>query len=132
MAFKTKIWLTILVVFGFDAIASILSKGFQFDYTRLRWVSFAIYLAAGYWGAHHRGFTYGMALGSLAGFVDSTIGWFVSRMIGPFTLTRIPSLSPVVVVLTIVTVTASALVFGLIGAGLCKIFGQTRSTKDPA
>jgi hypothetical protein len=128
MAFKTKIWLTILVVFGFDAIASILSKGFQFDYTRLRWVSFAIYLAAGYWGAHHRGFTYGMALGSLAGFVDSTIGWFVSRMIGPFTLTRIPSLSPVVVVLVIVTVTVSAFVFGLIGAGLCKIFGQTRST----
>src|SRR5262249_21421925 len=128
MAFKTKIWLTILVVFGFDAIASILSKGFQFDYTRLRWVSFAIYLAAGYWGAHHRGFTFGMALGGLAGFVDSTIGWFVSRMIGPFIPTRIPSLSPVVVVLVIFTVTANAFFFGLIGAGLCKIFGQTRST----
>jgi len=127
MAFKTKIWLTILVVFGFDAIASIFSKGFQFDYTRLRWVSFAIYLVAGYWGAQHRGFTYGIALSSLAGFVDSTIGWFVSRMIGPFTLTRIPSLSPVLVILVIVTVTASAFFFGLIGAGLCKIFGRTKS-----
>ena len=87
-------------------------------------MSFLIYLVVGYWGAHRRGFTYGMLLGTLAGLADSTVGWTVSRMIGPFLQTDIPSISPLVVALV---VTASAFLFGSIGAVLCKLYGQTRA-----
>jgi hypothetical protein len=127
MGFTVKIWLGILVVVGFDVIGSISSRSLQFDYTKLMWASFLIYLVAGYWGAYRRGFAYGLLLSCLVGLADATIGWFVSQMIGPFTRTAIPSLNPLVVAVVIVTVTLTASVFGLVGAGLCKLFGHSRS-----
>jgi len=127
MPFKTKILITVLVIVGFDTVASFLSSVFQFDYTRLMWLSFLIYVVVGYWGAHRQGFVYGMLLGTFAGLVDSTIGWFVSRMIGPFLRTDIPVLSPVVVAMVIIIVTASAFLFGSVGAALCKVSRQTRA-----
>jgi uncharacterized protein YqgC (DUF456 family) len=89
MTFKSKVLVTAFVIVGFDAVASFLSKRFQFDYTILVWASFLIYAAAGYWGAHRRGFLFGVLLGALAGLVDSTIGWFVSMSIGPFISTGV-------------------------------------------
>jgi len=74
MTFKSKILIVALVTAGFDVVMSTLSRYFQFEYTRLASASFLIYLAAGYWGAYHRGFAYGSLLGALAGLVDSTIG----------------------------------------------------------
>src|SRR5262249_3997889 len=130
MAFKTKIWLTILIVTGFETFASILSKSFQFDYARLRWVLLAIYLVAGYWGAHRRGFIHGMVLGSLAGVADSTIFWVVYYMIGTGTMTWNREFTPVFIIFVMDWVTATAFVFGSIGAGLCKVFGQTRPAAD--
>ena len=126
MAFRRKIPITIFIVVGFDAIASVLSRSFQFDYTRLIWVSLLIYFAVGYWGAHRRGVRYGMLLGALAGLADSTIGWAISRMIGPFIETATPPLDPTVILTVVVTVTMTGFVLGLIGAGLCKVFGQTK------
>jgi len=38
-----------------------------------------------------------------AGLTDSTLGWLVSRMIGPFLQTPVPSLSPVLVALVVVS-----------------------------
>jgi thiamine transporter ThiT len=127
MSFKTKVLITVLVVVGFDTVASFLSRSFHFEYTRLMWVSFLIYLVVGYWGAHRRGFVYGMLLGTIAGLVDSTIGWFVSRMIGPFLQADIPVLGPLVVAMVIIIVTASAFLFGSVGAVLCKVLGQTKT-----
>jgi hypothetical protein len=48
MTFKGKILVTIVVIVGFDAVASLASSILQFDYTSLVWVSLVIYLAAGY------------------------------------------------------------------------------------
>jgi len=126
MAFRRKILITILIIAGFDAVAAMISRSFHYDFSSFAWVSFLIYLAVGYWGAHRCGAKYGMLLGASAGLVDSTIGWFISRVIGPFIETPIPTLTPAVVASTIVAVTAMGLVFGLIGAGLCKVFGQAK------
>jgi hypothetical protein len=127
MAFKSKILITILIVIGFDAVASALSRSFHYDYTRLVWVSFLIYLVVGYWGARNLGITYGVLLGAVAGLADSTIGWFISRMIGPFTKIPIPTLSPAVVAVVILTTTSIGFMFGLIGAGLWRAIGQSKA-----
>lgn len=127
MTFKSKILVTIVVIVGFDAVASWASRVLQFDYTNLVWVSLVIYLAAGYWGAHRRGFLFGLLLGSLAGLADSTIGWWVSTSIRPFSRTEIPPLDLSLQLIVLITVSALGFVFGLAGAGLCKIFGQAKS-----
>jgi hypothetical protein len=127
MTFKGKILVTIAVIVGFDAVASLASRILQFDYTNLVWVSLVIYLAAGYWGAHRRGFLFGLLLGSLAGLADSTIGWWLSTWIRPFSRTGIPPLGLSLQLIVLITVTALGFVFGLVGAGLCKIFGQSKS-----
>jgi hypothetical protein len=127
MSFKTKVLIAFLVVVGFDAIASFLSRSFQFEYANFVWLSFLIYVALGFWGAFRQGFVYGMLLGAVAGFTDSTAGWFVSRMIGPFIQPKIPPLNAIVIVITIVTVTVLALALGSLGAVLCKLVGQTRT-----
>jgi len=127
MSFKTKVLITLLVIVGFDAIASLLSRSFQFEYANFVWLSFLIYVALGFWGAFRQGFVYGMLLGAIAGFVDGTFGWFVSRMIGPFIQPKLPSLGLVLVVVTIATVTVLALAFGFLGAVACKLLGQTRT-----
>lgn len=126
MAFTTKILITILAIVGFDAIASVASKVFQFDYTNLVWVSLVIYVAAGYWGAHRRGFIFGLLLGSVAGLADSTIGWWVSTLIRPFSTTEIPPFSLSLQLIILITVTALGFLFGIAGAGFCKILGQAK------
>ena len=130
MTFKVKILISVLAIVGFDAVASIASRTLKFEYTRFMWLSFLIYICVGYYGAYRQGFGYGMVLGALAGLSDSTLGWLVSRMIGPFVQTPMPSLNPVLVAMVVIVVTASALLFGSLGAGVCKLLGQTR-TGDP-
>ena len=75
MSFNTKILITLLAIVAFDAIASFLSRAFHVDYTNFMWLSLLLYVAVGFWGAHRKGFVYGMLLGTFAGLVDSTLGW---------------------------------------------------------
>ena len=126
MPFNTKIIITALGIVGFDAVASFLSRSLQFEYTRLMWVSFLIYVVLGYWGAHRKGLIYGVLLATVAGVADSTIGWSISRMIGPFLEAGSPSLNPLVITIAVIIVIALASFFGLVGAALCKVVGHTR------
>jgi hypothetical protein len=127
MAFKNKLLFAALLVVGFDAVASLFSRSSHFEYTRFVWVSFLIYVLVGYWGAYRTGFVYGMLLGMFAGFIEATIGWYVSRMIGPFVQNDIPALNPLIVAVAIVIATATAFLFGSVGAGLCTILGQSKT-----
>lgn len=127
MAFSRKILITTFAVVGFYAVAAVLSRSFRYEYSSFIWTSFLIYLAAGYLGGRRRGIRCGMLLGSMAGFIDSTIGWFISRMIGPFTEMAIPTPSLAVMVAVTITTTAIGFVFGMIGAGLWKAFGQSKT-----
>jgi hypothetical protein len=127
MPFKTKILITALAIVAFDAIASFISRAFHVDYTNFMWLSFLLYVAVGFWGAQRKGFVYGMLLGTFAGLVDSTLGWFVSRMVGPFLRTDIPKLEPLIIAIVIIVVTASAFALGSLGALLCKLLGRTKT-----
>lgn len=127
MTFRKKILVIIAVVVSFDIVASLASRLLQFDYTNLILVSLAIYLAAGYWGAHKRGFLFGLLLGALAGLTDATIGWWVSTLIHPFSRIGIPPLELSLQLFILLVVTPLAFGFGFIGAGICKILGQTKS-----
>ena len=127
MSFKTKILITLLSIVAFDAIASFLSRAFHVDYSNFMWLSFLLYVVVGFWGAHRQGFVFGMLLGTFAGLVDSTLGWFVSRMIGPFLRTDIPKLEPLIIAIVIIVVTASAFALGSLGALLCKLLGRTKT-----
>ncbi len=126
MSFATKVLITCLAVVAFDALASLLSRLLQFEYANFMWLSFLIYVVVGFWGAFARGFLYGMLLGTIAGFTDSTVGWFVSRMIGPFIQPKVPPLAAVLVVFVVVVVTASAFALGSLGAALCALLKRTR------
>jgi hypothetical protein len=127
MSFKAKILITLMAIVAFDAIASFISKAFRVDYSNFMWLSFVLYVAVGFWGAHRKGFVYGMLLGAFAGLVDSTVGWFVSRMIGPFLPTDIPKLEPLIIAIVIIVVTTSAFALGSLGALLCKLLGRTKT-----
>ena len=132
MTFKSKLLVTVLVVAVFDAGASLLSRLLQFDYTSLTYVSLSIYVLAGYWGAHRRGFVFGVLLGGLAGLSDATIGWCVSTWIRPFSRITIPPVNSLLVLIVLPTVTTLGILFGLIGAALCKLFGQTKRVELPS
>src|SRR6266581_7232186 len=127
MTFKKKILITIAVVVGFDVVASLASRLLQFDYANLILVSLAIYLGAGYWGAHRRGFLFGLLLGALAGLTDSTIGWWVSTLVRPYSRMGIPALDLSLQFIILIIVTPLAFGIGFVGAGICKILGQTKS-----
>jgi hypothetical protein len=127
MSFKTKILVTCLVVVAFDTVASLVSRTLEVEYAYFMFLSLLIYLTVGYWGAFRQGFVYGMSLGAIAGLTDSTAGWFVSRMIGPFIQPKTPPVNSIVVAVKILTVTVLALALGSLGAALCKLVGQTRT-----
>jgi hypothetical protein len=55
-----------LAILGFDALASVISRMFLFEYTKFVVGSLLIYVAAGFFGAFRRGFVYGVLLGGIA------------------------------------------------------------------
>jgi hypothetical protein len=126
MSFQTKVLVTCFCIVAFDAVASLLSRIFEFEYIHFIWFSFILYVVIGFWGAFRQGFGYGMLLGTIAGFTDSTIGSFVSWLIGPFIQPKMPPLAVALVAFVIVTVTASGFALGSLGAVLCALLKQTR------
>ncbi len=127
MTFKSKILVSIFMIVSFDAIGSTLSRLFQFDYGDFIWGSFLLYVFVGYWGAYRRGFIYGILLGGVTGLAESTLGWYVSTAIGPFTRRDPPNSTLSEILIAIIFVSAIGIVLGLLGAGICKILGQIKS-----
>jgi len=112
------------VIVLFDALASVLSRTLQIDYIKLFWVSFLLYLAAGYLGCKYFDFLTGLGCGFIAGLTDSTLGWIVSSAIGPYTSTAELRYGPVIILFTIAIVSVLGAFFGLIGALVSKIIGR--------
>jgi hypothetical protein len=127
MSFTTKVFFACLIVIGFDALASFVSRMLELEYVYFILVSLLIYFAVGFWGAFRQGFAYGILLAAIAGLADSTVGWFVSRMIGPYIQPKVPQPNFMLVAVTVITVTTLALALGSVGAVLCKLTGQTRT-----
>ena len=108
----------------FDALASLLSRTLQIDYAKLFWFSFLLYLAAGYFGCKYFDFLTGLGGGFVAGLTDSTVGWFVSSAIGPYTSAAQQEYGLVIILFTVIIVSVLGAFFGLIGALVRKIIGR--------
>lgn len=119
----------ILAVAIFDVIASLASRMFVFDYTKLFWASWCIYFIAGLVGCKRLGFISGITLGLVAGLGDATLGWFLSTAVGPYLPNRPQQPYGILIVgITIVIVTTLGAFFGLLGACLCKLLNRGHSS----
>jgi len=115
----------ILAIALFDLIASLASRMFVFDYTKLFWASWCIYFIAGFVGCKRLGFIGGIISGLVAGFGDATLGWFLSMAVGPYLPNRPQQQYGIVIVgITIVIVSLLGVFFGLLGASLSKLLNR--------
>jgi len=114
----------LLTIGIFDALASIVSKQFNFNYTDLAAGSFLIYCIFGFWGTKEINLKAGVLIAAAVGLFDSTIGWEISILLKANTgnIKNDPTLP--VWIITIVLVTGLAGLCGLIGGGLAKIINR--------
>ncbi len=124
-----QFYLTVILAIAlFDVIASLASRMFVFDYTKLFWASWCCYFIAGFVGCKRLGFIGGIAAGLVAGFGDATLDWFLSTAVGPYFPNRPQQPYGVVIVgITIIIVSTLGTFFGLIGAALSKLLNRGRS-----
>ena len=119
----------VLAVALFDVIASLASRTFVFDYTKLFWVSWCIYFTVGFIGCKRVGFSGGVIGGLVAGLGDATLGWFLSTAVGPYLPHRPQQPYGIILIgITIVIVSALGAFFGLLGASLSKLLNRGPSS----
>ena len=121
--------IVILAIALFDLVASLASRILMFDYTNLSWVSWCLYSIAGFVGCQRLGFLGGIVAGLAAGFGDATLGWFLSTIAGPYIPIGPHQYGILVVITTVVMVSALGVFFGLVGAALAKLIGGRSSTE---
>jgi len=124
---KKRIQFYLIVVFVivmFDAVASAVSRTLIFDYTKMAWFSYMLYVAAGYLGCKSFDIAGGILAGLIAGLADSTIGWLLSSVIGPFIPFAQPRYTPLLISVVIITVSIGGALLGLVGALLFKIINK--------
>jgi hypothetical protein len=110
-----------LTVFLLDALSSIASRRFNFNYARLAPLSFIIYTVTGAFGAHYADQTTGIILAAAIGFFDATIGWKTAIVLKANTgnLDNNPSVSRWIS--TAIFVTLLAAICGLAGGELLRL-----------
>ena len=77
------ILLSSLLVITFDTLASLASLHLQIDYSLFRFGSFFIYIYIGFYFAGYGSLLWSAVGAGIAALVDSTIGWYISWVIGP-------------------------------------------------
>jgi hypothetical protein len=118
------------VIVVFDAVASTASRTLQVDYTKLGWVSYILYIAAGYFGCKYFDLLSGIAAGFVAGLSDSTIGWLLSSAIEPHIPFAQPQYTPLIVSVVIIMVSIVGTFFGLVGSLLFRILRRGSRSAD--
>jgi hypothetical protein len=124
----TPIVLSILVfgafALAFDGVWSVVALRTRSRYGVLAWVNFLIYFTAGFvGGSGAHGLTNGLMAGMLAGgavsAIDSTLGWWLSALVGPGR--PVPRQSTVKIVLVAVVVVIYGALSGAIGGMLSEL-----------
>lgn len=72
-----------LVVILFDTLASFASRQYELNYGKFSIVSFSIYSLVGFFAVKSISLVQAIAATGIVGLVDSTIGWYISWIIGP-------------------------------------------------
>jgi hypothetical protein len=103
---------------AFDAIWATTARAKGYAYSKGMWVSFIIYMLAGFVAAQTGNFINGVISGAGVAFIEATIGWWVSWLIGPGRLpdTISKDARPRAIFNAIVIVTLTGAFFGFLGA----------------
>lgn len=70
-------------VVAFDIVGSLASRSFNFAYQWLTIGSFLIYAGVGFAASKYNSLLFAPLTGAIMSFVDSTLGWYISWIIGP-------------------------------------------------
>ena len=100
-------------VLVFDTIGSLASRNFGFPYYWLTVGSFLIYAGVGLAASKYNGLMYAPLAAGIVGLIDSTLGWYISWVIGPGRPEIEMDLMQIFTAIIFVTVLAS--LFGFVG-----------------
>lgn len=106
----------------FDALTSIVSRQFDFNYAYLAPGSFIIYCTFGFLGAKKINLKTGVLTAAIVGFFDSTVGWEIAMFLKANTgnVKNDPTIA--IWIITIIFVTGLAAICGLIGGAFARYF----------
>ena len=102
-----------LTVILFDTLASFVSRSFQIRYELFSIVSFLIYSCIGFFSGRHNSLTSSALAAGVVGLADSTLGWYISWIVGPGRIEGEMNSATISIMVVFVMVTASIL--GLLG-----------------
>lgn len=104
-------------VIAFDTVGSLASLNFGFAYLWLIIGSFLIYVGVGFAASKYNGLIFAPLAGGITSVVDSTLGWYISWVIGPGRPAMEMDLTAIVSTVIFVTLLGTTLGFigGLIG-----------------
>lgn len=108
-----------LIVILFDTLASFASINFQIHYGIFSIGSCLIDAGVGFFAAKRNGLAWAVLAAGIVGLVDSTLGWYISWIIGPGRPEV--EINFLIILMTIVFVTIEASIFGLIGGFLGRL-----------
>ena len=103
----------VAAVILYDVVGSLASLSLGFNYQWLVFGSLVIYSVVGYFSGKRKNAAFGFLAGALMGLVDSTLGWYISWIIGPGKSEI--EMDATMILGTIAIVTILAALFGLIG-----------------
>lgn len=98
----------------FDILASIASQTFQITYGLFIFGSMLIYFFVGFFGEKYGNFALAIIASALTGLIDSTLGWYISWIIGAGKIEG--ELDSTIILLTIGFAVLISSFFGSIGA----------------
>ncbi len=113
----------VAAVILYDVVGSLASLSLGFNYQWLVFGSLVIYSVVGYFSGKRKNAAFGFLAGALMGLVDSTLGWYISWIIGPGKSEI--EMDATMIIGTIAIVTILAALFGLIGGFAARTVNKT-------
>jgi hypothetical protein len=113
-----------LAIVLFDIFSSFASLNFNIPYSLFSVGSFLIYACVGFFGAKYGNLWKAALAAGIVGFTESTVGWYISWLIGPgrfeIEISQAVFVFTIIVIVIFAVVTAALL--GLIGGLLSRWF----------
>ena len=118
-----------ILIIILDCLGSIASRQMNFNYSYLLPFSFTIYTAIPFFIAKNVDGKTAIISGGLLGLFDSTIGWKLSMLLQANTGNAILVITPVVLITTIIFVTITSTLLGVLGSWLALKLSLNKKAK---
>ena len=117
---------SLAAVITFDAVSAAASLAIGFSYAYAAIGSALLYIICTWFAGRRLSFRVAVFLGMAMGFVDATIGWMVSWVIGPASL-PLGTLTLQAWFYTVITVVILGAIYGFAGGGIGALTKQRRA-----